>query len=448
MKTTQWKHQKEAFDFAMPRMEKGVALFMDMGTGKSKVVVDLICNIEEKPLRIVILCPKTVAPVWPREFRKHSWKDFHITNFSGMTAGRREKEITKMQNAYKAGNNTVAILNYELAYRDPFATFLMKGNDLLVCDESHKIKSPSGQASRFCGRLAKKSKRRILLTGTPLPHSPEDIYAQFRAMNTEIFGHTATAFRNRFSVQWGQYPSQRKWFTDGEYENRIAENSYRIKASEALELPEAIHEAIPVYLPAGAMKKYRSMEEDFVTWLDSGETITAANALVKMLRLQQITGGWLEDECFHTHKLAALKELVDDSNEKFVIFCQFTKEIFEIKKALTKQGRKVKELSGRIKELSPDATYPKDCDVLVCQIQAGGVGIDLTEARICIYYSTGFNRGNFDQSLARVHRPGQDRKVLYYHLVAEETIDQYVRENLEKKGNMVEAIMESMKCLR
>jgi len=265
-------------------------------------------------------------------------------------------------------------------------------------------------------------------------------------MNPEVFGFSVTRFRNKYSHQWGQYQSQRTWFTEGEYTENIHENSYQVKASEALDLPEAIHEDIDIILPAKAKKIYRELEEEFIVWLDNGQEVTAANALVKLLRLQQLTGGFIhsEDKTYkiHDEKIEAVLEIIDDISEPVVIFTKFRAELDTLRKELEKKKYKVKELSGRHSDLGEGATYPENCDVLLVQIQAGGVGIDLTRARICIYYSVGFNRGDYEQSLARVHRPGQNNKVIYYHLEAPGTIDKYIRKNLKAKGDMVKNILE------
>lgn len=448
-KTKPWNHQMEAYEKLKQNLEskKGFALFMDMGTGKSKVVIDYINNIEEKKL-IVILCPKTVATVWTREFGKHSIDNFKIFNLTGITKSAKESMIKTIDFA-KQISKAVIILNYESAYREPFKSWSYKqAIDLIILDESHKVKAPNGKASKFCAKLAQKhSRKTILLTGTPLPHSPQDIYAQFRAMNPEIFGTSVTRFRNKYSNQWGQYQSQRTWFTEGEYTEKINNNSYQVKASDALDLPEAIHENIDIIMPSKAKKLYKELEEEFIIWLDDGVEITAANALVKLLRLQQLTGGFIKSEDtlykVHSEKIDAAVGIIESLKEPVVIFTKFRPELDGLKAEFEKKNYRVKELSGRCNELGAGATYPDECDILLVQIQAGGVGIDLTAARICIYYSIGFNRGDYEQSLARVHRPGQEKKVIYYHLEVPKSIDTYIRKNLKAKGDMVKNILRS-----
>ncbi|MCK9327783.1 MAG: DEAD/DEAH box helicase, partial [Bacteroidales bacterium] len=369
-KTKPWQHQQNAYEKLQTNLREkpGFALFMDMGTGKSKVVIDYLNNSENN--MILILCPKTVAGVWPREFRKHAVDNYRIFNLSGLTKRKRESELKRIDQEKNRGNKVVVILNYESAYRDPFKLWSYKQKfDLLILDESHKIKAPGGKASRYCATLTQKhSAKNILLTGTPLPHSPQDIYAQFRAMNPGIFGFSVTRFRNKYSHQWGQYQSQRTWFTEGEYTKKIHNNSYQVKASEALDLPEAIHEDIDIILPAKAKKMYKELEEEFIVWLDNGQEVTAANALVKLLRLQQLTGGFVhsEDKTYkiHDEKIEAVLEIIDDISEPVVIFTKFRAELDTLRKELENKKYKVKELSGRHSDLGEGATYPENCDVL------------------------------------------------------------------------------------
>jgi len=448
-KSKPWDHQQQAYDFLKESLAEkpGAALFMDMGTGKSKVAIDFINNLED-PRLVVIFCPKAVSGVWGREFGKHACDDWAEINFCSLTPAKKEKKCREADQLLAEDKRVYCVCNYESSYREPLKKWFMKHQtDFLILDESHKIKSPSGKASRWISRYAaKKTDKRVIMTGTPLPHSPEDLYAQFRAMNPDIFGWKVTPFRNKYSYQWGDYSSQRTWYikpNESDYTKKMDENSFVVKASDVLDLPEVLHQDIPITLPAKAQKKYGQMEEDFITEFESGEFAVASTKLVALLRLQQMTGGFLADEYLHSEKIDAVSEIVEEAGEPVVIFTTFTAEIMKMKEELSKKFR-VKILNGKYKELGVGATYPPDTDVLICQIAAGGSGIDLTGARICIYFSVGYNRGDYDQSLARVHRPGQEKKVMYYHLIAPGTVDEYIQKNLDKKGDMAEQVISSI----
>ncbi|MCK9326896.1 MAG: SWF/SNF helicase family protein, partial [Bacteroidales bacterium] len=192
---------------------------------------------------------------------------------------------------------------------------------------------------------------------------------------------------------------------------------------------------------------YKSLESDFWAGIGTGE-ITATNALVKLIRLAQLTGGTLltddgKEVEVSSAKKALLDEVMEDmeTEEPVVVFARFRKDLDRIAETAAKLGRKSYELSGRRNELK---LWQEDTtgSVLAVQEQAGGVGISLVRARYCIYYSVGYSLGDYEQSLARIHRPGQSRGVLYVHLLTEQSIDEAVYGALDARRDVVEAILE------
>ena len=196
---------------------------------------------------------------------------------------------------------------------------------------------------------------------------------------------------------------------------------------------------------------YAELETDFRTCVKEGE-VTAANALVKLLRLQQLTSGRVtvdDDEKSTMVKVDDAKEvalgdlLVDlPEDEPVVVFGRFKSDLASVHAAAKKVGRASLELSGSRKELSE--WQRGDAPILAVQIQSGGTGIDLTRAAYCIYLSVGHSLGDYEQSLARVHRPGQNRTVFYYHIVAGDTIDLKVYSALRNRKNIVEAVLDDI----
>jgi SNF2 family DNA or RNA helicase len=179
-------------------------------------------------------------------------------------------------------------------------------------------------------------------------------------------------------------------------------------------------------------------------------TVTAANAMVKLLRLQQVTGGWVKTDAGHlervdTSKQALLQDVLEDigPEEPVVEFCRFHADLDVVHAACADLGYRSMELSGRQDDLA--AWQRGDAQVLAVQISAGGVGVDLTRARYSIYYSLSFSLGEYDQSLSRVHRPGQTRPVEHVHLVARNTVDVKIMRALEKRAAIVDAILAELK---
>jgi SNF2 family DNA or RNA helicase len=313
--------------------------------------------------------------------------------------------------------------------------------DAIVLDESHRISAPGSKVSWFCKDL--KSEYKILLTGTPLSN-PLSIYGQYRFLNPLIFGKSFNVFKTRYAIEinCGTFKKVVGYQNEDELNQRIYSCAMRVKKSEVINLPPVTHIDLLCELPKSTLQLYKEFEEDmYAQW--NAKKITASNALVKMLRLQQIAGGYMKyDDGFGEHietgKIDVLKDLLEDlpEDEPIVIFCRFTNEIQRIKEI---KNRTWAELSGKQDQLGEwqNAIF----NSIVIQIQSGGVGIDLTRACYCIYYSTGYNLIEYEQSLARVDRPGQTKPVTIYHIIAENTIDQKICKALMNKKQTVEDIL-------
>lgn len=436
-----WRHQLEAYNFAKDL--NAVMLNMDMGTGKTKVAIDLIQN-DPFAKTVVVLCPTSVVSVWASELDKHGSRELEWWSPALKGSVKKRSELVAATIALRDGVR-VFVVNYEAAWREPMASLLKESSpDFLILDEIHRIKAPGGRASRYCQQLARTARRKMGLTGTLMPSGPLDVYAQFRALDEGVFGTSFAKFRSRYAVMggYGGYEVVR-FQNESELRDKIRFMTYEVSA-DVLDLPEVIHTYRECDLSKTATSIYNKLEHDLYAEFESGE-ITASNALVKLLRLRQITGGWLttddgDPKQIDTSKARLLAETLEDiGGEPTVIFCQFSKDIDTVHEQGRKLGLKVLELSGRAKQ--NNEWQAGEGDILAVQIQSGGVGIDLTRARYCIYYSVGFNLGEYLQSLARVHRPGQERVVTYIHLLARGTVDQKVHNALKRKQNIIEVVL-------
>ncbi len=453
-----WLHQKRAYHFALAR--RGTMLAMDMGTGKSRTAISLLDGW--KADLALIVCPSKVVGVWPKQFELHSDRRWHVIAPPTNVPVQKRAGWIKRQMLLNINSLPVAIVvNFEAAWREPMKSLLMllmPGGKLIV-DESHRIKAPGGTAAKFIGtRLAPNADRVLLLTGTPMPHSPLDLFAQFRTLDPGIFGTTFGAFRARYAVMGGFEGHQVMGYQN---ERLLAEKfgsaSFVVKKEEAgLDLPPVVHVERKFVLSPASRRAYYTLEQDFILGVGDG-TVTPANALVKLLRLQQITSGFVRDDDGVDHlvasdKLDLLADVLEDlpEREPVVIFARFKHDMAEIKTLLTKLGRTSAEVSGDVNRvghpdygLNADATMRTDVDVVVLQLQSGGVGIDLTRAAYCVYYSLDFSLGNYEQSLARLDRPGQTRSVTYIHLVAQDSKDEVVYKALQDRKSVVEAVISS-----
>jgi len=450
-RTVAWRHQRQAFWFA--RELQASMLAMDMGTGKSKVAVDLAC--EWGSSTVLILCPKSVLGVWPREFALHADCDVRVLAERKGTLKRRAARVAA-ELARPFDGITVVVVNYEAAWRSAWADVLTSRPwSLVILDESHRVKKPGGRASLFCARLRPLARRRLCLTGTPMPHSPLDVYAQYRFLDPGIFGTSFTAFRSRYAVMGGYGGHEVLRFQrQDELAERMYRVGFRVMADDVLDLPEATHDRRECELSGKALETYVDLDDALYADVEEG-TVTAANALVRLLRLQQVTSGWVplddpdeegEREWVQvdTSKRDLLADVLEDvpTIEPVVVFCRFTRDLDNVREVCESQGRRYGELSGRRTDaLAEDATMAAGVDVAGVQVQSGGVGIDLTRARYCVFYSLGFSLGDYEQAVRRVHRPGQERPVTFLHLAAEGTVDEKVYEALRQRRNVVEHVL-------
>jgi SNF2 family DNA or RNA helicase len=241
-----------------------------------------------------------------------------------------------------------------------------------------------------------------------------------------------------------------KWLRQDEITEKLDSHSWRVTADEVLDLPDAIHEVIPVELGNKTTRFYTALEHEMTAAIEAG-TVTVSNALTKLLRLQQATGGYARTEESGNVlidgtpiKAAMLEDLLEDlpATEPFVVFCRFRSDLNEIAALSRRLGRQYAELSGERRDLA--SWQEGHATILGVQIQSGGAGIDLTRAAYCCYYSLGFSLGEYEQSLARLRRPGQTRCVRYYHMVAKGTVDEQVYEALSERRSVVDAVLQKL----
>lgn len=445
-----WRHQRDAFR-TLFRLN-GAILDMGMGTGKTMTTIALVGN--QKHDFGMIVCPKTVIDVWPLEFQKNCKKKFHIYTGTGKKSQSIAKYVKQMEKEIHLANvhrrPFVFVCNYEAIWQGALREFIEDNSfDYVVFDEVHRLKAPSGVASKFASKIRKSAGTIFGCTGTLLPHSPIDAFGVFRPVDPAVFGEHFIPFRATYAEMGGFEGKQIVRFKNEDYMHRLISSiSYRVKTEDAVDLPEATHVTRKCALGPATMKIYRDMASEMFAEFEGNE-LTAANALVKVLRLMQITSGVVKDSSGDSHRVGSEKaELFADvlsdieQREPVVVFCRFTADIAAVKAAAITQGRTVSELSGKANELKD--WQAGNTDVLVVQIKAGKEGVDFTRARICFYYSMTHSLGEYEQSLRRNHRPGQTRPVLYIHLVAEGTVDEEIYRGLEKKKNVVLSVLEGV----
>ena len=437
-----WPHQLAAYAFAADPSRRGVLLNMGMRTGKSRVVVDLVSRGWR---RVLIFCPKSVVPVWEEQFEK--WGNTNVLTLDGKETWATKTAWAHHMEQY-AIRHLVFVANYAALLSPDFMKFARSHFwDCIVMDEIHHLKSAGGRMSRAAASLAPYAAKRIGLSGTPLAHSPLDIYAQYRFLDSSIYGTSNARFTQRFAVRGGYMGHEVIGYQNQEeFQRKLGSIMFSYAAPPSSDPP--LHNEVPVILGEKARKVYDKLEKDFVAEVEGG-TVTAGNALVKLLRLQQLTGGTLTldggdiDE-IDDAKGEALGEILSGlpEEEPVVVFARFRADLDRIDGACFAMKRPCWELSGKRSEVN---TWKKHGGVLAVQMQAGSEGIDLSNAAYVVYYSHGFSLAEYLQSEARVMGPNQKRHVVYDHLIVRDSVDVKVRKALRERRDVVEAIMEGIR---
>ncbi len=457
VKAKLFAHQQDAYDFALDAFEKGkaVALLADMGTGKSMMTIAITGTLEaDKGVKkMLVVCPKSIVGVWEDEFRKFADYRYALTVLDG-TMEKKRSAFNYMQGAALQ----IIVVNYESCWR--LETEITKWKpDLIVCDESSKIKTPSASQSKALHRLGRQSKYNIILTGTPITGSPLDIFSQYKFLDDSIFGSSFYLFRNRYAILGGY---QNRMIVGYRHLDELVEKvhsiAFRIKIEDAVDLPPFIDETRAITLEPKAQSLYRMLEQDCYAELANGE-VTARNVLTQLLRLAQCTGGFIRDDIkgeaqqVSGAKLDALEDIIDtclDEEKKVVVFARFVPEIEAIAAMLKKKKVGYALIYGattdradQVKKFQEDP----DVKVFIGQLQTTGMGLTLTAANVAVFYSLDFSYANYEQSRARIHRIGQKQKCLYIHLVGKGTVDEKILNALKHKGDIAKIMVDDWRSL-
>lgn len=452
-----YAHQVAAFNGAVETFRKGghgYAFLHEQGCGKSLTAIATAGYLAQAGAveRLLVVSPLAVVPVWEREWAAYSTLAFDLAALQGGME-QRARALEAL-----AGPLRIALVNYEALARLEGA-LLSWGPDMAVCDESQRIKSPQAKQSKVMHKLGQRARFRLLLTGTPVGNTPLDLWSQYRFLDPGIFESSYYAFRNHYAVMggYGGYEVVRYKHLD-ELARRAHSIAHRVTKAQALDLPGRVDQALYCTLEPEVQRAYRQLQRDKVAELEGLGRVTAAQIVTQMLRLSQLTGGYLAlDDRSQARvskaKLSLLRETLGDllgAGEKVVVFARFRAEIRDI---LALAG----ELAGPggvrgIWGEAPGRDYgaavadfqeKPGVRVFVAQIQAAGAGITLHAAHTAIFYSLDYSYLNYDQAKARIHRIGQKQPCAYLHLLARGTIDEEVMAALKNKRCIAEDIVDN-----
>jgi SNF2 family DNA or RNA helicase len=454
-----YAHQKEAFTAALESFRSGksygYALLMEMGTGKTMVSIAVAGRLylDCKISKVLIVAPVSVLTVWGQEINRFADYDFNAAILEGSLSKKADtlRHLT-------GSPLQIAIVNYESVCRLEDQIKAWKP-DMIIADESHKIKNHTANASKALHKIAALSKYRLILTGTLAANKPIDVFKQYKMAAPEIFGNSFYSFRNRYfdMIGYGAHTPVMKRSMENELTQKIHSIAFRATKSECFDLPEVTDVIRSVPLEPTARKLYRELVKDSYTELQNGESVSATNILTRLLRLSQLTGGFLggdDDPATKPVSIAKLEvlrdhiETVQSENRKIVIIARFIAEINAIKKLLNKMDIKFSAISGETKDRAEQVRSFQEDDSVTAflgQISTAGLGITLTAASVMVFYSLNYSSSDFEQAKARIHRSGQTEPCTYYYLLAENTVDEKVLTALRNKQELAKSLVDDYK---
>lgn len=425
-----YSFQKRCVIRALPH--RGFLISLPTGCGKTVTSLAIIERrfFRKQINRVLIVVPLSLKTQWREEI--HRWMPY--------------AKLLPLPNSKLDENELgIYVTHYEFARTDKQLHRLRKKPfDLMLVDEGHKLKSRGSKQSRRLWLIGKTCQYRLELTGSPIESDEIDLWPQMRFLDERLFGSKWAEFTEEYcySHGWGGFKKSLKREKRQEFLDKIARITFTISKSDALELPPVVHQPIHVEMTGQQRRMYDDMERDFIAQI--GDTTVAAPMVVtQMIRLQQMTGGYVTDEdgvdhTVGTAKIDALRDVLLAHPRPVVVFARFTWEIMAIAEMCRSIHRTPSVLTGKLK-----IGDHKQFDILICQI-AVMAGLDEMQ-NICstaVFYSKTYSRIQYDQAIGRLDRNGQQSaSVLIMSLNCVSSIDDAFQIALSSKGNIASGVL-------
>ena len=460
-KTKPYQHQKDALEKSWNR--DSFAYFMEMGTGKTKVLIDNLALLYEKNKvdGALIVAPKGVVGTWfNQELPTHLPE--RVKNMTVLWQSNINKKQKEKLNFEKEGLH-ILIMNVEafstqkgFSYAEKFLT---SHKAMMAIDESTTVKNPRAKRTKNILLLSKAAKYRRIMTGSPVTRNPLDLYSQCEFLDPKHLNFPSYyAFRNRYAEMKTMFLSGRSVQVVGGFRHleELSESlkafSYRILKENCLDLPNKIYMEREIQLTSEQERLYEQMRQEALATLN-GKTVTTMTALTQLMRLHQITcGHFAADDGsiqeIKNNRLAELLDVLDETEGKAIIWAHYQHDVKNIFKLLEDKYGPGSAVHYYGKTLPEQRDYAiknfKDNDKVrffVGTPATGGYGITLVQASTVIYYSNGYDLEKRMQSEDRAHRIGQKKKVTYVDIIAEDTVDKKIVKSLRKKINIASKVM-------
>ena len=463
-KTKPYAHQMTALEKSWNK--ETYAYFMEMGTGKTKVLIDNMSMLYDKGKvnGALIIAPKGVVGTWyTNELPTHLPN--HIENVTVLW----QPNITKKQQEsldtlFQEGEGLhILIMNVEAFSTDKGKLFASKfmscHNTLMAIDESTTIKNPSAKRTKNILALGKEAKYRRIMTGSPVTKNPLDLFSQCYFLDPFLLDfHSYYSFRNRYAEMKTMHAHGRsiqivsKFRHLGELSESLQSFSYRVLKEDCLDLPDKIFIKRQITLTPEQRKLYDQMKKQALAILE-GKVSSTKNSLTQLMRLQQITCGHFTDDTGKTqpivnNRISELMNVLEDVEGKAIIWAHYQYDMKHIMQEIEKvygPGSMVDYYGLTPKEVRQDhiTKFQNDpkCRFFIGTPSTGGYGITLTAANTVIYYSNGYDLEKRLQSEDRAHRMGQKKPVTYVDINAEDTVDEKIVKALRSKIDIASQVL-------
>jgi SNF2 family DNA or RNA helicase len=467
----------------------GCAFLCEMGTGKTRAAIAAAQKLlaDGKVDLVLVVCPKGVMNTWEREVRQ--WSRLSPLQLRG--SGREVAHTLALYARTEQLPQRVLVVNYDKvdSLKADFVRLCRGKRVLIVLDEMHKIKNPQAAVTQACMELSRHATYRLGMTGTPIANGAYDIWSQWYFVDLGItFGANFVQFRREFFTEYAW-----SWEIDpnagahDEIGTRIQLRGLRYRKEDCLDLPPKTFETVEVEMTPVQRAAYNEMRDELIAWLRSGNRVepadadedleddsdvaladmnvaSAANQLVAMMRLTQITSGFVKTEAGTIHaftpnpKLEKCDELVREilaTGRSVIVWAVYTADIEAMLQRFADLGPvridgTQRGASGERERAEAEESFQSGrARLLIGNPGAGGVGLNLQRASTAIYYSQGYSHIARAQSEDRCHRSGSEihPRITYIDLVCEDSIDQTVQGILEGKKEVAAAVVDMRRAL-
>lgn len=466
------QHQIDAFCWACDAFDrglKGFGQFSEQGTGKSRFACDLIRRFTGRAT--VVICQNSTVLQW-KDWLERICPKYEIRMLTGIPVKQRVAlidEITEDRRLFTTP--VIFVVNWEVIARLQDAFVRLKP-ELVIADEATRIKERKAQMSKAAHRIAEATRYRVAMTGTPLGNHPGDLWSIYKFLEPTLFGRSYWTYMNQYFLLGGFSGNDFVGFNPlqiSSFIGRMYACAYRVTKATIQDMPEKNYETVRLTMTGEQRRLYDQIEKDLYAKLTqedgTDKTLSVANVLVQITRLQQIAAGLFPTDNENGERARCIKiesvktrwlkeycaDAIANTDSQIIVWCRFTDEIQAIKTALAEvgmqEGEQFAHIDGSVKTRDRRELQVRfndredDLRILVCQIQAVALGFDLPAADEMIYHTNSYSYLERAQSLERGHRMGRVRPYKIIDLICEKSIDVEILAALKKKQSLADMLL-------